>query len=143
MIGELRAQGKSLLISSHILSELSEMSDLVAIIEQGKMLATGTVDEILHGAIESRNESSVKLVSLQADCMTDPATTAAWLAAQPQVESPTVEGHTIEFRFPADPARQAELLSALVLAGHRVSRFAVKQRTLEEAFLHVTQGRVQ
>ena len=46
MIGQLAADGKSILVSSHILTELAEMCDTVAIIEQGRLLAVGTVDEI-------------------------------------------------------------------------------------------------
>src|SRR4051812_23844932 len=46
MIGQLAADGKAILISSHILTELAEMCDTVAIIEQGRLLAVGSVDEI-------------------------------------------------------------------------------------------------
>ena len=46
MIGELAARGKTVLVSSHILTELAEMCDSVGIIEQGQLLATGSVDEI-------------------------------------------------------------------------------------------------
>ena len=49
MITALADDGKSLLISSHILTELAEMCDRVAIIEQGTLLAVGTVEEILSG----------------------------------------------------------------------------------------------
>ena len=49
MINGLAAEGKSLLISSHILTELAEISTKVAIIEQGLLLAYGSVDEILRG----------------------------------------------------------------------------------------------
>ena len=44
MIGQLAADGKSILISSHILTELAEMCDTVAIIERGHLLAVGTVE---------------------------------------------------------------------------------------------------
>ncbi|MGC4005409.1 MAG: hypothetical protein QM811_20735 [Pirellulales bacterium] len=50
MIGGLAAEKKTILISSHILTELAEMCDMVGIIEQGRLLAVGTVDEILHRA---------------------------------------------------------------------------------------------
>src|SRR5919106_3169777 len=46
MIAQLAASGKAILISSHILTELAEVSDRVAIIEQGKLLAVGSVAEI-------------------------------------------------------------------------------------------------
>ena len=53
MIGQLAADGKAILVSSHILTELAEMCDVVAIIEQGRLLAVGTVEEI-HRARQTR-----------------------------------------------------------------------------------------
>ena len=49
LIRELAADGKTIVLSSHILTELTEMCDTVAVIEKGRMLATGTVQEILEG----------------------------------------------------------------------------------------------
>src|SRR5262245_56312028 len=49
LIRQLGADGKTILISSHILTELAEMCDRVGIIERGQLIATGTVDEIQHG----------------------------------------------------------------------------------------------
>ena len=49
LIRELAADGKTILLSSHILTELAEMCDTVAVIEKGRILATGTVQEILEG----------------------------------------------------------------------------------------------
>ena len=46
MIRRLAAEGKTILVSSHILTELAEMCDMVGIIEQGRMLAVGSVAEI-------------------------------------------------------------------------------------------------
>src|SRR5262245_8119081 len=46
MIRELAANGKTILVSSHILTELAEMCDQVAIIERGQLLAVGSVEEI-------------------------------------------------------------------------------------------------
>ena len=56
MIRELADRGKTILISSHILTELAEICDAVGIIEQGRLLATGSVDEI---QAESQNRSRV------------------------------------------------------------------------------------
>ena len=61
MIGELAASGKSILVSSHILTELAEMCDTVAIIEQGRLLAVGTVDEI-HRARQSHRTVQLRVL---------------------------------------------------------------------------------
>ena len=60
LIRELAADGKTILLSSHILTELAEMCDAVAVIEKGRILATGTVQEILEG-VRQRRILSVRL----------------------------------------------------------------------------------
>src|SRR4029450_1215032 len=54
LIRELAADGKTVLLSSHILTELSEICDAVAVIEKGKILATGTIEEIMTGLRQHR-----------------------------------------------------------------------------------------
>ena len=48
LLKELRSLGKTILISSHILTELAEMCTHVAIIERGRLLISGRVGDILH-----------------------------------------------------------------------------------------------
>ena len=60
LIRELAADGKTILLSSHILTELAEMCDGVTVIEKGRILATGTVQEILEG-VRQRRILSVRL----------------------------------------------------------------------------------
>jgi ABC-2 type transport system ATP-binding protein len=166
MICQLARDGKSLLISSHILTELAEMCDRVGIIEQGKLLAVGTVDEILShrrheaGAVaNARVEVTVALAS-------EPHAAVRWLEQQPDVSGvrwagpsgarrnsdnqPENEplatihnGQFIAFEFDRDVEKQADLLARMVNNGLRVASFSAKQRSLEEAFLHVTKGRIQ
>lgn len=59
LLKELRALGKTIMISSHILTELAEMCTHIAIVERGRLLASGSVDEIMrslqpHRALEVR-----------------------------------------------------------------------------------------
>ena len=61
MIARLAAAGKAILISSHILTELAEISDRVAIIEQGRMLAVGSVAEISAG-VQTRSMVRVRVL---------------------------------------------------------------------------------
>src|SRR5215475_6187181 len=58
LIRELAADGKTILLSSHILTELAEMCDVVAVIEKGRILATGTVQDILVGMRPRRTLSA-------------------------------------------------------------------------------------
>ena len=64
LIRELAADGKTILLSSHILTELAEMCDIVTVIEKGKILATGTVDDILEGVRRRRILSASRRFNL-------------------------------------------------------------------------------
>ncbi len=66
MIRELADRGKTVLISSHILTELAEMVDSVGIIEQGQLLATGTVDQIQRQQAQHR-ELTIRVLDRAAE----------------------------------------------------------------------------
>ena len=150
MISELKDAGKSLLVSSHILTELAEMCDRVGIIEQGRLLAVGTVDEILSGSLmgatgqsgdASTNEAArIRIVATIVDGI---ETAGQWLSEQPDVEVIKKIGRMITFDYINDPTRRAELLKAMVDHGVKVADFSAQQQSLEDAFLQVTRGRVQ
>jgi ABC-2 type transport system ATP-binding protein len=134
MIGQLAADGKAILISSHILTELAEMCDTVAIIEQGKLLAVGSVDEI---HLAQQPERLVQLTVLGGA-----AALASWLE-QRTVRGIEVDGEVARFRHEGSADDEAELLREMILAGYRVSAFGSQTKTLEEVFMQVTEGLVQ
>ncbi len=144
MIVALAQMGKTLLISSHILSELAEVCHRVGIIEHGQLLAVGTVEEILQGETDrsgqpkNSRQSTVKISVVQ-----DVQKCVDFLVTGHHIEPVEVTDSSVTFAFSDDVNEQADLLAELVHAGIRVSSFQPKQRSLEEAFLHVTQGRVQ
>lgn len=140
MVGELASQGKSILISSHILTELAEICDRVAIIEQGQLLATGSVDEIL---AKSRRLDTNESVEIVATFLGNVAAAAKWLKEYEYVRNVIVRVNEVSFACPNRPEFQAELIKALVEADFPLTRFSGKQHSLEDAFLHVTEGRVQ
>ena len=135
MIRELADRGKTVLISSHILTELAEMCDSVGIIEQGSLLATGSVDEIRHQQTKSR-ELVIRILQ-------DAAQAADQIAARLSVETPIVDGELVRFEFDEDMNGQAELIAWLVSQGYAVAEVASHKKSLEDVFLHVTEGLVQ
>lgn len=141
MIGALAGEGKSLLISSHILTELAEMCDRVGIIEHGKLLAVGTVEEILDQG--SSKDGQADTTTIELSLLSDVEIAKQWLDAQEGVESLVVNGQAIQFQFAGGPELQADLLASLIDAGVRVVGFNSKQKSLEDVFLTVTRGRVQ
>lgn len=147
MITALADDGKSLLISSHILTELAEMCDRVAIIEQGALLAVGSVDEILargqhqaSGVTGSTGKAETGQLLIQ--MLGDTNAAKEWIEKELSV-SVRQSGDSLQFPFSGSPEDQANLLKKLVEKGFALTSFANKQRSLEDAFLHVTRGRVQ
>jgi ABC-2 type transport system ATP-binding protein len=135
MIRQLAEQGKAILISSHILTELAEMCDRVAIIELGRLVATGTVDDIQR-KLQPHREVQVRVLG-------NVASAAQWLAARPDVSAVRTEGHLLRLSHQGDQASEAALLREMVLADFQVAEFAAYSQSLEQVFLQVTTGAVQ
>jgi ABC-2 type transport system ATP-binding protein len=135
MVRELAAEGKAILISSHILTELGEMCDKVAIIELGKLLAVGTVAQI-------RKQQPGKN-TVQIGVLGDSGPLVAWLTARPDVDEVRAEGSVVYYVHDRDKEAEADLLREIILAGFRVTSFAGYEKTLEEVFMQVTEGHVQ
>jgi len=135
MIGQLAADGKAVLISSHILTELAEMCDTVGIIEQGRLLAVGTVAQILQGR-QTHSAVHVRVLGA-ADALGN------WLASRVDVSKLQINGETAVFEHSGDRESEANLLRELIEAGFRVVAFGCQEKSLEEVFMQVTQGHVQ
>ncbi|MBI2930153.1 MAG: ABC transporter ATP-binding protein [Planctomycetes bacterium] len=135
LLEELSRRGKGILISSHILTELSEICNVVAIIERGKLLTCGAIEEIRknlrrHSVIRigflDRIEEAHKKVMLY-----------------PGVQAVRVAGKELEVEFVGDEAARAALLKNLVQGGLPVVQFAGHEQNLEDIFMEVTKGQVQ
>jgi ABC-2 type transport system ATP-binding protein len=135
LIRELAADGKTILLSSHILTELSEMCDVVAVIERGRILATGTVQEILAG-VRRRRMLSVRLAAASEGL-------EKFLLEQAGVLNVHEAGGRFHFELEGDDAAQVALVGALVTAGFPVLEFTVHSADLEDLFIEITEGRVQ
>ncbi len=135
MISQLANLGKAVLISSHILTELAEICDKVGIIEQGKLLAVGSVEEI---SAKTQDTCHVRLRTLE-----DTQRLQNWLAQRDDISDVIVEAGVITLNHDGDEAAQAILLREIIKAEFSVVEFASKTKSLEDVFLHVTEGRVQ
>lgn len=135
MIRALAADGKSILISSHILTELGEMCDRVAIIERGQLLASGRVEEMQRGQ-SPRRFIQTKVLS-GADQLVN------WLQVRQGIHEIAQNDVTVTFFHDGDQEDEVQLLRELVQAGFPIAEFISKLRSLEDVFLHVTRGIVQ
>ncbi len=121
MILELAAEGKSLLISSHILSELAEVCDRVAIIEKGKLLAIGSVESLLqkdavHSDGEEITQFEVKFISESSEAI-------QWFNSRSDVELVSSTTDSILFNCAACQKKQSEILAGLINSKIEVYEF--------------------
>jgi ABC-2 type transport system ATP-binding protein len=135
LLRELAAAGKAILISSHLLSELSESCDGVVVIEQGRLVVTGSIDDIAK-SVRAFNAILMKVQD-------DTESAERFLLTQPLVREVKSVGHRIGFEFEGDDDALADLLQRAVAAGLRVSEFRHVEATLEEIFLRTTEGDLQ
>jgi ABC-2 type transport system ATP-binding protein len=135
MIRRLADEGKAVLISSHILTELAEMCDSIGIIEQGQLLALGSVDEI-HQRHESRRAVRIRVLG-------GAEAAVRVLTEHHHLDDIQLDGEELRFLHAGDIESDADLLKELIQAGIRVAAFGSANRTLEDIFMQVTEGRVQ
>jgi ABC-2 type transport system ATP-binding protein len=130
ILRELRRMGKTILISSHILPELTELCTMIGIIDHGHMRATGQVQEVIRQLSADRR---VRITTLgdtdRAVAILEP------LAAVRHVE---VASGAIEATYEGDESTAAGILQALTADGIKVSAFSPVEGGLEEAFMRIT-----
>ncbi|GAB4434936.1 MAG: ABC transporter ATP-binding protein [Chloroflexi bacterium OHK40] len=144
LLKELRSMGKTIMISSHILTELAEMCTHIGIIERGTLLASGDVTTIMR-SLQPHRIFEVHVLSADEEPLATTLATAAALArAQPHVlevrELPEGDPPQLQIDFDGDDRAAGALLGALVAGGVVVSHFAGQVSDLEEIFLRVTEG---
>ena len=140
----LASQGKAVFISSHILAELEELCDGVAIIEQGRIVAEGRIEAIKAGLREraavseggQRRHVELRLAS-------EHPRFAAVLAEQPDLSEVRIEGRAATVVLAGGDAEQAALLQRLLDAGLPVCHCASREEDLEDLFMRLTEGKVQ
>jgi ABC-2 type transport system ATP-binding protein len=143
MIRALAENGKTVLVSSHILTELAEMCDVVGIIEQGHLLAVGTVEEIRRRATGRHDESDAHRRVVKVEVIDDGNALARDLEGRDDLEEVGVEGEFVTFSHSGDREFEADLLRWIIENGHRVVDFGSHEVSLEDLFLQVTTGQVQ
>ncbi len=130
---------KTVLISSHILTELSEICDSAAIIEAGRILACGTVEEILE-MLKGRRGSTTQLTLR---VLRNPDLLERRLLEQPFVSGISIAGLAVSFQYEGDDSARAQLLKYLVDEGAEIVEFSGKTENLEDAFMAITEGIMQ
>jgi ABC-2 type transport system ATP-binding protein len=135
LVKALAGMGKSILISSHILTELAEMCTTVTVIERGTVRGSGSVESVARGV------SGIQRIYARALAGAERLERA--LLELPFVKNVHIEREGVAFDFEGDGAAAASLLATLASAGLGLCEFAPKAVDLEDVFLSLTEGRLQ
>lgn len=132
LIRVLAKEGKTIFISSHILSELGEMCDSLLFINHGRI--------VHHGDSETLRRGSDTLGGVLYDVQVDgpPDSISDWCVLQPSVEFLEARKQGGRIRIDTeDPTKAADVLARMVKDGLRITEFHREQRNLEDAFIDI------
>ncbi len=130
ILKELKNENKTILISSHILPELAKISDTIGIIEKGRLVVSGSVEDILIAKgtaspiiikVASGLDNAVKVLKENKD-----------------TKHITIRDNQISLLFMGNEEREAGLLSALINNNVMVSSFSREESNLESLFMQIT-----
>ena len=121
--------GYTVLISSHILSELSDMCSNVGIINQGKMILQGDMDEIMC-SIDSANPILITIYSELEKAL-------QFLKCHPLVGRISIDRNRISILFSGSKEEEALLMREMIEQGILISSFTREHNSLESVFFHL------
>jgi ABC-2 type transport system ATP-binding protein len=134
ILKELKNMGKTILISSHILPELAEMCDSIGIIDQGRLVAEGSVNEI------QQRLQGEKLIIAKLYHELDRAVN--FFEDQPLVSqlAKKDDGNSLQFMFKGSVEEQVQLLKNALLLDIPIVSFSEIETNLEDVFMEITKG---
>ena len=132
LLKELRNLGKTIFISSHILAELADFSTKIGIIENGQLIASGSVEDIM--------AQMQQYVILRVKVLSNPEVAEQVLAGLPEVASVERENNSIRVEYHGPRETLAQVLQTLVAQQVPVVSFAEEELSLEDIFIRVTKG---
>jgi ABC-2 type transport system ATP-binding protein len=135
ILKELHSRGITILISSHILPELAQICSNVGIIEKGKMVVTGTVDDIL-----SARGASKPIVM---KCVTGSEKAVEVLKQNTLVQNIAIRDNNLSVTFLGNEEEESKLLASLIQSGAMISSYSREESNLESLFLQITDSKAE
>ncbi|MCY2973383.1 MAG: ABC transporter ATP-binding protein [Planctomycetota bacterium] len=134
LLRELRRMGKTILISSHILSELADCCTSIGVIERGQLLMHGPIDTV-YRKIRRNRIVEVRFLANQDIGI-------SILRSSPNLRGIDIDGSRATAEIDTDDEGLSQLMSQLISAGVKMKSFHDKDPTLEDVFMLVTKGLV-
>lgn len=134
ILKELKAMGKTILISSHILPELAEMCDTIGVIDSGELIAHGSVQSIQ----EKLQSEKVIRVTLAGEV----GGAIAFFENDPLVAqvSEISSRNSVQFLYKGTDEDQLALLRKAIESGLQILAFTHEETDLEDVFMEITKG---
>jgi ABC-2 type transport system ATP-binding protein len=134
LLKELRTMGKTILISSHILTELADCCTSIGIIERGQLL--------LHGPIETVYRQIQRNRQIEVRFSGSPESGVSLIRSDPKVRDVQMNHRSCTVEIDGEDTDVQRLLRQLVNANCGLVSFSDKEPTLEDVFMLVTKGLV-
>jgi ABC-2 type transport system ATP-binding protein len=134
LLKELRSMGKTILISSHILTELSDICTSVAILEKGKVVASGSIDSI--------KKALQPGLAFRLEVLGGAETALGLLESMPGVSGVRIEGNALHFQFGGAREEIPDLVRGLVAKNVAITGLQEEKTDLEGLFMRLTKGEV-
>jgi ABC-2 type transport system ATP-binding protein len=134
LLKELRKMGKTIMISSHILSELADCCTSIGIIERGQLLMHGPIDSVYRQMRRNR------IVEIRFVDNQDAGISI--IRSDPTMRGIEIDGDRVTAEFETDDQGLASLMKRLIDGGVKMRSFSDKDPTLEDVFMLVTKGLV-
>lgn len=134
LLKELRKMGKTIMISSHILSELADCCTSIGIIERGQLLMHGPIDSVYR---QMRRNRIVEIRFVE-----NQDAGVSIVRSDPTMRGIEIDGDRVTAEFETDDQGLANLMKRLVDNGVKMRSFSDKDPTLEDVFMLVTKGLV-
>lgn len=129
---ELGAEGKTLIVSSHILTELEDYCTHVALLNKGQLVSFGEIRDMGRTSVQKR--------SFEIELIDGAEKAESFLKSNAFVSEIKRDKNAFTFKFEGDESNQADLLSGLITAGARLIRFEEQSGRIQEAYLAHMKG---
>jgi ABC-2 type transport system ATP-binding protein len=134
LLRSLSDQGTTILISSHILTELEGFCTSIGIMEKGALVRSGRIEEV--AALDLGRSIRLGWVGEFA------STVRSFLETHPKVSTFQVDGNEGSFQFAGSKDELAQILSSLVTAGVPVLSFGETKQSVEDIYLRISHHEV-
>ncbi len=134
LVKALSQMGKTIFISSHILTELSSFCNKIGVVEKGRLLVSGSIDEIKK-RLAPKKKVHVRMIECHDGI-------CRILEAHEQVFDVKDNAELLQFHFDGDDAELHELLVRMVHSNAKIVSFTEETFDLEDVFMSITKGEV-